>query len=145
MTPYMFLNDFKLYLNMWLGSHRQGKCRACYNNLVEIITIIEKKLPLVTSTKLINNFREINLLMKQLEWTKKYSHYKYFLNFFSFYFPLFIFYWDFFFLSFFYYISISIFQLISYVLRLRYFFLTFFLFFLSFFLNKVLFRTCKFD
>jgi len=46
---------------------RHGKCRACYNILVEIISIIEKKLSLVTSTRLINNFREINLLMKQLE------------------------------------------------------------------------------
>ncbi len=35
--------------------------------LQDIILIIEKKIPLASSQKLINNFKEINLLMKTLE------------------------------------------------------------------------------
>ena len=44
---------------------RQQKCKSCYGYLQDIILIIEKKTP--SSQKLINNFREINLLMKTLE------------------------------------------------------------------------------
>lgn len=46
---------------------RQRKCNSCYGYFQDIISIIERKMPGITSQKLINNFREINLLMKTLE------------------------------------------------------------------------------
>jgi katanin p80 WD40 repeat-containing subunit B1 len=46
---------------------RQRKCNSCYGYLQDIINIIEKKMSIVSSQKLINNFKEINLLMKTLE------------------------------------------------------------------------------
>lgn len=46
---------------------RQRKCNSCYTYLLEIVTIIEKKLSTVVSSKLLNNFREINLLMKTID------------------------------------------------------------------------------
>jgi hypothetical protein len=46
---------------------RQRKCRSCYNYLTSIISIIEKKQSHITSNKLLNNFREMNLLMKTIE------------------------------------------------------------------------------
>lgn len=46
---------------------RQRKCTSCYGYLQDIILIIERKMSQVTSQKLTNNFREINLLMKTLE------------------------------------------------------------------------------
>lgn len=46
---------------------RQGKCRACYNYFLEIINTIDKKIPIISSNRLVNTFREINLLMKTIE------------------------------------------------------------------------------
>ena len=46
---------------------RQGKCRVCYNYFLDIINIIERKISLIASSRLISNFKEINLLMKTIE------------------------------------------------------------------------------
>lgn len=46
---------------------RQRKCNSCYNYLQDIINIIERKMASISSQKLLNNFKEINLLMKTLE------------------------------------------------------------------------------
>lgn len=46
---------------------RQRKCTSCYGYLQDIILIIERKTSVVNSQKLLNNFKEINLLMKTLE------------------------------------------------------------------------------
>jgi len=50
-----------------MREERQRKCNACYGYFQDIIGIIEKKMSQVTSQKLVNNFKEINLLMKTLE------------------------------------------------------------------------------
>jgi katanin p80 WD40 repeat-containing subunit B1 len=46
---------------------RQRKCTACYSYLSEICNIIDNKQHTIDSTKLQNNFREINMLMKTME------------------------------------------------------------------------------
>lgn len=46
---------------------RKRKCNSCYGYFQDITGIIEKKMSQVTSQKLLNNFKEINLLMKTLE------------------------------------------------------------------------------
>ena len=46
---------------------RQRKCNSCYTYLLEIVAIVERKLPGIVSSKLSNNFREINLLMKTID------------------------------------------------------------------------------
>jgi katanin p80 WD40 repeat-containing subunit B1 len=46
---------------------RQRKCNSCYGYLQDIIHIIERKMAMISSQKLLNNFKEINLLMKTLE------------------------------------------------------------------------------
>ena len=46
---------------------RQRKCNSCYSYLVDIIQIIANKTPDTNSSRLLNNFREINLLMKTLD------------------------------------------------------------------------------
>jgi len=45
----------------------QRKCNSCYSYLQDIILIIERKIASISSQKLLNNFKEINLLMKTLE------------------------------------------------------------------------------
>jgi hypothetical protein len=46
---------------------RNRKCNSCYGYLQDIILIIERKISMISSQKLLNNFKEINLLMKTLE------------------------------------------------------------------------------
>jgi hypothetical protein len=53
-------------LSLSLFDDRQKKCKVCYDKLLDIVRIMDKKNHQV-SPKLMNNFREINLLLKTLE------------------------------------------------------------------------------